>query len=319
MPDRDMPNRIDFLTAAAVPSRPVQGNGRRAHERTAYRIWRSLALGLLLVLIHTQDVFAADDKAPATLVIASEGARPPYNFLEGEDLAGFEIELGRELCRRMQTPCTFVAENWDFLVPGLLDHRFDAVMAAIEINAQARKKIAFSDPYVRMPAAFLVTRETEITNIGPAQLPGLRIGVEAESRYEAYARDAYPHSKIIAYANLEDAILDLAETRLDLVLSAKDALTEFLDTRRDGQCCRILADVPYDPAYFGAGIGIALRPEDEALRVRFNLALAAIRADATFDRLRAKFFSFDILPNVAPPSNLAGTSKSNGGQISTMR
>lgn len=314
-----MPDRLISPTPAAVPLRPMRGKDRGAREPAAYRNWRSLALVLLLVMIHPHGSIAGEDKAPATLIIASEGARPPYNFLDGEELAGFEIELGRELCRRIQTSCSFVAENWDFLVPGLLQHRFDAVMAAMQISGPARKKIAFSDPYVRMPAAFLAARETEISNIGPARLADHRIGVEAESRYEDYAREAYPRSKIIAYASLEDAILDLEEARLDLVLSARDALADFLNTRRDGQCCRILGDLPYDPASLGAGIGIALRHEDDALRMRFNMALAAIRADGTFDRLRAKYFAFEILQNVVPPSNLAGASESNGGRISSVR
>ena len=68
------------------------------------------------------------------LTIASEGARPPYNYFEGNELAGFEIELGTELCRRMAVSCTFVAQGWDDLIPGLLAKRYDAIMAAMEIN-----------------------------------------------------------------------------------------------------------------------------------------------------------------------------------------
>src|SRR5436309_3198433 len=50
---------------------------------------------------------------PREIRIASEGARPPYNYIDNGELAGFEIDLGRELCGRMKMTCTFVAQDWD--------------------------------------------------------------------------------------------------------------------------------------------------------------------------------------------------------------
>ena len=95
---------------------------------------------------------------PAHLTIASEGARPPYNYFDGDRLAGFEIDLGRDLCRRMDVECTFVAQDWDSLIPALLAHRSDAIMAAMEVTPAREARIAFSTPYVRMPSAFLVRK-----------------------------------------------------------------------------------------------------------------------------------------------------------------
>lgn len=261
-----------------------------------------ILLGLFVVFGAGSPARAAADKPRTDLVIASEGARPPYNFLDGNDLAGFEIDLGRELCVRMKKSCSFVVQDWDGLVPGLLEHRYDAIMAAMEITDEARARIAFSDPYVRMPAAFLASRETTAPDTSPGGLAGKKIGVETGSASQAYAEDFYPSSEIVTYSGLEEAILDLAESRLDVVLAGKDALVDFLQSRREGQCCRLVGDVPYRAAYFGNGIGIGLRPEDTALAAQFDHALASVRADGTYDRIRAKFFDYDVLPSEDPAS-----------------
>jgi hypothetical protein len=66
----------------------------------------------LAAIISLTALAHANERADA-LRIASEGARPPYNYFEGSELTGFEIELGRELCARMKRVCVFQAQDWD--------------------------------------------------------------------------------------------------------------------------------------------------------------------------------------------------------------
>ncbi len=229
-----------------------------------------------------------------TIRIASEGARPPYNYLENNKLAGFEIDLAQDLCTRMKVACTFVTQNWDGLIPGLLAHQYDAIMAAMEITEEAKEKIAFSKPYIRMPSAIVLPKEHATLDISPDGLVGKKIGIESGGTYQTYAEAVYKQSEIKTYASLEEAFLDLAEGRVDLVIGDKDAVESFLTTRREGQCCVVAADVARDPAYFGDGIGICLRKDDTSLKAMFEKALDSSMADGTFARIRAKYFDFKI-------------------------
>ena len=49
-----------------------------------------------------------------------------------------------------------------------------------------------------------------------------------------------------------------------------------------------------DPAWFGDGIGIAVRKGDDALRNDLDAALQQIRSDGTFDAIRRRYFSFQL-------------------------
>ena len=253
-----------------------------------------LVICFALATIVSASARADTPAIPSHLTIASEGARPPYNYFDGDKLAGFELDLGRDLCARMAVTCNFVAQDWDSMIPGLLAKRYDAIMAAMEITSSRQTQIAFSAPYIRMPSAFLVQKSTDLTSATPEAMAGRRIGVEQGGTHEAYLTKVYPQARIKRYGSLGDAILDLEAGRVDAAIGDKDAIVTFLKTRRDARCCKILADVPRIPAYFGDGIGIGLRKDDVALKTAFDKALAACIADGSFDKISGRYFDFPI-------------------------
>ena len=227
--------------------------------------------------------------------IASEGARPPYNYIDGNnELAGFEIDLGRELCARIKADCTFAVQEWDAMIPRLVANHYDAIMAAMDITADRRKQIDFSKPYIRMPSAFMAARNRQIKDSSPAGLTGRTIGVEADGPHQAYLEEHYKDSTIKPYATLVEAVLDLSEGRIDVALGDKDAITDLLKSRREAACCKYLADIARDPVFFGEGIGIGLRKEDADLKALFDKALDEVVADGTYALIRARYFSFEI-------------------------
>lgn len=232
---------------------------------------------------------------PNQLRIASEGARPPFNYIDaGNQLAGFEIELTREICRRIGSECVFVTQDWESLIGGLTAKQYDVIVAAMEITDERLAKIAFSKPYAHTPSALIAPQHSPLASADADALKGLRIGVEADGAQQAYVEDKYKSSEIQRYATLEEAMLDLAEGRVDAVAEDKLTASEFLASRKEGRCCRIVADLPQDPAYFGAGLGYGLRKGDVALRAAFDKAIDDVVADGTYKRIRIKYFDFEI-------------------------
>ena len=74
----------------------------------------------------------------------------------------------------------------------------------------------------------------------------------------------------------------LAEGRLDVVFGDGLGFRNWpRSTEGDGYC-------------LDEGIGIAVRKEDEMLRLRLNRALEAILADGTYREIDARYFPFSI-------------------------
>lgn len=228
-----------------------------------------------------------------TIRIAVEGAYPPFNYLENNELQGFEPDLLKALCAVMQVICIPVIREWEGIVRGLLSREYDAVMSSLEINEKRSKRIAFSRRYYQVPAALVARKEATLAAVTPDALAGKTIGVVGRSEHAAYVEDLLKSSEPRVYGKLDEANLDLLTDRIDFVMGDKLALSRFLDSR-EGACCRFVADVPKNPAYHGHGYGIGLRKEDEALRAAFDAAIAQVMADGTYDRIRAKYISFDV-------------------------
>ena len=115
------------------------------------------------------------------------------------------------------------------------------------------------------------------------------------SASQALLDDTFKDAVAKPFASLEDAMLDLAEGKVDAVLADKFAASDFLKSRREGQqCCRFLGDAPRDQAIFGEGLGIAFRKSDVALREATDAALQSTIEDGTFARISAKYFDFPV-------------------------
>lgn len=145
--------------------------GRHPDRRRRSRAL-SMALAASVALLAAAQAFA--QQAPTPLRIASEGARPPFNYLDsGNQLAGFEIDLTRELCRRMNVECIFVTQDWESLIGGLTAKQYDVIVAAMEITDDRLAKIAFSKPYAHTPSALIAPQNSQLASADQNALKGL--------------------------------------------------------------------------------------------------------------------------------------------------
>ena len=141
---------------------------------------RSLLLSAMVAALPAAAVMA--NETP-TLRIATEGAYPPFNYFTADGkLAGFDIEIGRALCAKMQAKCTFVAQDWDGIIPALLANKYDVIIASMFITAERRQKVDFTEPYQKSAMTFVVPKDSTLTDFSPAAMPSPR-----PSRKTSYA------------------------------------------------------------------------------------------------------------------------------------
>ena len=70
-----------------------------------------------------------------TVRLGTEGAYPPYNFLnDAGEVDGFEREVGDELCKRAELTCEWVTNDWDSIIPNLVSGNYDTIIAGMSIT-----------------------------------------------------------------------------------------------------------------------------------------------------------------------------------------
>ena len=251
---------------------------------------------LLTALLLAAASLAASAQAPdwKKIRIGVEGAYPPFSEV-GTDgkLKGFDIDIAMALCAQMKAECTLVQQEWDGMIPALQARKFDAIIASMAITDERKKSVLFSDKYQNTPP-WMVGKGSLPHDISPAAMKGKKIGVQRTSIHDRWATATYKDSEIVRYSKQDEVFLDLAAGRIDAtVCDSVAANLGFLKTPA-GKGFAVLGTPPDDPAFFGAGAGIAVRKSDAVLQQKFNAAIKAIRANGVYQKVNAKYFDFDV-------------------------
>ena len=226
-----------------------------------------------------------------TLKIATEGAYPPFNYVDSDNkLHGFDVDIANALCERMKVQCSIVAQDWEGIIPALMAKKYDAVVASMIATDERKQKIDFTNHYYRTPLSVAVPKDSDITD-AQTDFKGRTVGAQASSTQAIYAEDHYgpAGADVKFYPTLDEANSDLAAGRVDGVIADKFPLLAWIDSAGK-DCCKIIGDVNGTTA----DASIAVRKGDDALRERFNKALDEIVADGTYKKISSRYFAFDI-------------------------
>nr|WP_222857321.1 transporter substrate-binding domain-containing protein [Rhizobium herbae] len=274
-------------------------------------------LALCALVICANNLGAMDRK---TLTIASEGASPPWNAINAEgELAGFDIDVARDLCRRMNVECTFVPQDWDGIIPALTVGKFDAIISGMAITEKRKKSIAFSRPYAGGFNQLVIRKDVNLpptdtaiklnlTNIDTpkqavidqlrAALTGKNLGVLRSSNSEAVLNELFGKVATIRSYDSQDSMhLDLVAERIDGGLADYFTWKAFLDSKDGG--IAMLYGPQLSGGLWGPGVGVGLRKDDRELLAAFDSAIDDATRDGTLKRLSEQWFQIDISPHAS--------------------
>jgi polar amino acid transport system substrate-binding protein len=231
--------------------------------------------------------------------IASEGAFPPFNFMDAnKQLQGFDIDITKAVCEKAKIKCDFVVQDWDGMIPALLAKKYDAIAASMSITEERKKKVDFSDKYYNSPARFVTTKTNGFTDTTPEGLKGKTIGAQSSTVQANFLEDVYKPKgvNIKLYATQDEAGADMLAGRLDGLMADAPVLYEWLEKAGGNACCQFVGPDYKDVKYFGEGIGFAVRKDKDSadLKAQLNKALAEILKDGTYEKINKKYFPFSI-------------------------
>ena len=108
-----------------------------------------LLLPLLSPLAHAELIDDVNDRGE--LRIALEADTPPYNFKEGDKLAGFEVELGELLAKEMEVRSSFITTDNADLLSGVETGKYDVAINHMAMTAELEDRFDFSEAYHQKP------------------------------------------------------------------------------------------------------------------------------------------------------------------------
>jgi polar amino acid transport system substrate-binding protein len=226
-----------------------------------------------------------------TIRFITEEDYPPFNFKgpDGQPI-GFNIDMARALCNELSLNCTIQVRRFDTILLALEQNAADAAIASLAITKETRKRVQFTDRYYRTPARFAARNDFSDADITPESIIGKKVTVVAGSAHEAYLRDFFAETAIVSVPNLEEAVTTLKRGDAELVFADGIALAFWLNGSGSEKCCAFRGGPFTESRYFGEGIGIAVRRENETLRQALNHALFRLWEKGIFADLYLRYF-----------------------------
>ncbi len=251
-----------------------------------------MLLGALALSVLAQPTFA--DEKP--LKIGIEAAYPPFASKAPDgSIVGFDYDIGNALCAEMKVKCTWVEQEFDGLIPALKVRKIDAILSSMSITEDRKKSVDFTGRYYSTQARLVMKDGTTISD-SLAELKGKKIGVQRGSIHDRFAKEKLEPlgAEIKSYASQNEIYLDIQAGRLDGTVADATLLQDgFLKTDA-GKGYAFVGPAFTDAAYFGDGIGIAVRKGDKANLDKINAAITAIRANGEYKKIQDKYFDFDV-------------------------
>ena len=206
--------------------------------------------------------------------MGTEGAYPPWNYVDDNgEVAGFERELGDELCKRAELKCEWVINDWDSIIPNLVSGNYDTIIAGMSITDERQEKIDFTSNYTQPdPSSYVAASEG-------ADLSGGIIAAQSNTIQAAYI--AGTGATLVEFATPEETISAVRNGEADAVL----ADTSYLNPIVAEDSGLMFAG---DKVLIGGGVGMGIRKSDADLRDKFTAAINSMKADGTLNALIVK-------------------------------
>ena len=212
--------------------------------------------------------------------MGTEGAYPPYNYIDDNgEVAGFERELGDELCARAELTCEWVTNDWDSIIPNLVSGNYDTIIAGMSITAERDEVIDFTQDYVPPAASAYVAASAD------ADLAGGVISAQTATIQAAYIAES--GATLLEFATADETIAAVQNGEVDAVFADYDFLAPVVEA--SGGALMFVGE----EVALGGGVGMGIRESDNELRDKFNAAIDSMKADGSLNALIAKWFGED--------------------------
>ena len=272
----------------------------------------------ILIYLLSIGVFGVASIANSqTIRIGTEGAYPPWNNLNSAgELEGAEIDFGNEACERMGVTCEWVTQDWDGIIPALLQGKYDIIIAGMSITEERKEKVNFTTGYMTDGARFAVLKNSGLANLNIAgmakvnlnnaggkeqaaigqliaAMDGKTVCVQSSTIHQNFLEKHMSGAvDVKLYQAVDDHNLDLAAGRCDAVLADVGSIIDFMES--DGGVDVAFTGPTFSGGVFGDGVGGAVRKEDTGILEMWNAAIAEMSKDGTTAEITKEWFGRDI-------------------------
>lgn len=273
---------------------------RRTTTRVTAALAAVAALGLALTACSSGGAGAGASNdlgtiSAGTLRIGTTGDTKPYAYTEDGELQGFDVEMAKEVAKRLGLETEFVTQEFSALLPAVANGQLDMAAASISDTAEREKTVDFSDHYFIGYISVLAAEGSGITD-DASSLDGKRLGIVQGTIQDSYAQENFTGAELVRFPDNNSAVAALGSGTIDAHFLDFPVAEEYAAASNGSQVIAINVAVPEFP------VGFPIAKGNTELKAAVDQAVADIVADGTWLEIDQRFFPDQPVPDEFQPS-----------------
>ena len=236
------------------------------------------ALCMVCILLFTAGLALAEGK---TLVVATNPEFPPFEYVEGNNIVGLDIDIAAEVAKDLGMEIAVEAMEFPAIIPSLNAGKADLGIAGMTVTEERKMNVDFSDTYYNAIQACVVKEGTAITDFKTKKKAV--IGVQ-EGTTGDFIVSEYPDAEILRFPKGLDAFMELANGKIDAVVIDAPVAANILKALNNQALETI--EMPFEDEFYA----IALPKGSTELLEAVNATIKRIQEDGTLEALIEKHF-----------------------------
>lgn len=239
-------------------------------------------LTMALVGAFVVSVFTAcgGSKSENKLVMATNATFPPYEYVDGEEYKGIDVEVAQAIADKLGMELDIRDVEFGSIIAGVQSGKFDMGMAGMTVTDERKQSVDFSDTYAIGIQSVIVKEDSDIQSVDDISSAN-KIGVQQDTTGDIYSTDDYGEDSVTRFKAGTDAVQALVSGKVDCVIIDNEPAKSYVAANSG---LKIL-----DTSYAEEEYAICVKKGNDELLGKINDALKELKEDGTIDTIVAKY------------------------------
>lgn len=221
-----------------------------------------------------------------TLKVATDAAYAPFEYMEGDKIVGFDIDVISAVAEEAGYKLNIVHTGWDPLFIELDKKTSNVGISSISITTDRKKDYDFTIPYFLSINKILVPEDSDIESADDLldKVVAVQGGTTGHEAVEKLLGKKHENIKSFDDNNL--AIMELESGGADAVVADNGVIEWYVKNNPDKKLKVVGDNQTFDPEYYGM-----MFPKGSAeLKADFDKALEKLVENGTYEEIYSKWF-----------------------------
>ena len=220
------------------------------------------------------------------LIMATNAAFPPYEYIEGNEIAGIDAEIAKAIAEKLGLELVITDMEFDSIIESVKNGKADIGLAGLTVTDERKEEVNFTESYATGVQVIIVTEDSAITSVDDlfAEGASTKIGVQRNTTGDLYTTwdlEDEGLATIDRYSKGAEAVQALKTGKVDCVVIDNEPAKAFVDSVEG---LKIL-----ETEYVEEQYAAAMNKENTELFEAVDAALKALIADGTVKGIIDKY------------------------------